>query len=55
MNSDNVIGFASDFDGTVALRVTDDDGGWDIDTCVVTVNNVAPTADAGEDKTGDDP
>lgn len=32
-----------DFDGTVALRVTDDDEGWHIDICTVTVNNVAPT------------
>jgi len=32
-----------DFNGTVALRVTDDDGGWHIGTCKVTVNNVAPT------------
>ena len=32
-----------DFDGTVALRVTDDDGGWHIDTCTVTLSNVAPT------------
>jgi parallel beta-helix repeat protein len=35
--------WADDFNGTVALRVTDDDGGWHIDTCTVTVNNVAPT------------
>ena len=32
-----------DFDGTVALRVTDNDGGIGIDTCHATVNNVAPT------------
>ena len=32
-----------DFNGIVALRVTDDDGGWDIDTCSVTINNVDPT------------
>ncbi|WP_455393077.1 PKD domain-containing protein [[Eubacterium] cellulosolvens] len=39
-----------DFYGTVALRVTDDDGGWSIDTCSVTVNNVAPTVNAGPDQ-----
>ena len=31
----------------VALRVTDDDGATDTDTATVTVDNVAPTADAG--------
>ncbi len=36
---------------TVALRVTDDDGGEHIDTLQVTVDNVAPTADAGADET----
>jgi hypothetical protein len=32
-----------DFVGSVALRVTDDDGDWNIDTCTVEVFNVAPT------------
>jgi hypothetical protein len=36
--------WADDFDGYVALRVTDDDGGWDIDVCSVKVENVPPTA-----------
>jgi PKD repeat protein len=44
-----------DYEGAVALRVTDDDGGSGIDTCSVMVRNVAPTADAGEDKVGDAP
>jgi len=35
--------WTDDFAGSVALRVTDDDGGWSIDTCSVTVSNVAPT------------
>jgi len=34
-----------DFVGIVALRVTDDDGGWHIDTCTVPVYNIAPTID----------
>ncbi|MFQ6060838.1 MAG: FG-GAP-like repeat-containing protein, partial [Thermoplasmata archaeon] len=41
-----------DYSGTVALRVTDDDGGWDIDDATVLVENVAPVADAGDDKEG---
>jgi parallel beta-helix repeat protein len=36
---------------TVNLTVTDDDGGVGTDTLTVTVNNVAPTVDAGEDQT----
>jgi len=36
-----------DYSGTVALRVTDDDGATDTDTATVTVDNVAPTAEAG--------
>ena len=47
--------WADDFAGSVALRVTDDDGGWSIDTCSVTVSNVAPVANAGEDKAGNEP
>jgi PKD repeat protein len=35
---------------TVTVTVTDDDGGVGSDTAVVTVLNVAPTADAGADK-----
>jgi hypothetical protein len=33
------------------LKVTDDDGGSSTDTIVVTVDNVAPSADAGADQT----
>jgi PKD repeat protein len=36
---------------TVTLNVTDDDDGWKTDTLTVTVNNVAPTVDAGPDQT----
>ena len=32
---------------TVRLKVTDDDDGFDIQSTTVTINNVAPTADAG--------
>ena len=31
-----------DFNGLVALRVTDNDGGWSIDSCSVIINNAAP-------------
>jgi PKD repeat protein len=41
-----------DYTGNIALRVTDDDGGWDLDATTVTIVNVPPTADAGEDKEG---
>ena len=36
---------------TVTLTVADDDGGFNADTMVVTVLNVAPSADAGPDQT----
>ena len=36
-----------DYSGAVGLRVTDDDGATGTDTASVTVNNVAPTAEAG--------
>jgi PKD repeat protein len=36
---------------TVTLTVTDSDGATDTDTLQVTVNNVAPTANAGSDQT----
>ena len=36
---------------TATLTVTDDDGGAGITTLIVTVNNVAPTVEAGEDQT----
>ena len=39
---------------TVLLTVTDDDGGVGTDTLTVTVNNVAPTVDAGPDQTVDE-
>jgi PKD repeat protein len=41
--------FSTTLDGvyTVGLRVTDDDGGIGTTSTTVTVNNVAPTADAG--------
>lgn len=35
---------------TVTLTVTDDDGGVDMDTLTVTVNNVPPTVNAGPDQ-----
>jgi PKD repeat protein len=37
---------------TVTLTVTDDDGGVGVNTLEVTVNNVAPTVDAGPDVSG---
>src|SRR5207245_1017428 len=36
---------------TVTLTVTDDNGGVGTDTAIVTVNNVAPTANAGANQT----
>jgi len=39
---------------TVIVTVTDDDGGEGTDTLVVTVNNVAPTVDAGEDQSAEE-
>jgi hypothetical protein len=49
---------ASSLDGpatvTVTLRVSDDDGGVTTDSTTVTVNNVAPTADAGGPYTVDE-
>lgn len=41
-----------DYSGSVAIRVTDDYGAWDIDVAGVIVRNVPPTANAGEDKDG---
>jgi PKD repeat protein len=43
-----------DWSGTVYLRVTDDDGGQDTDSTVVTVFNIAPTAGAGGPYSGDE-
>jgi len=39
-----------DYNGTVVLRVTDDDGLTNVDTAEVTVNNVPPTVDVGPDQ-----
>jgi PKD repeat protein len=39
-----------DHTGNIALRVTDDDGGWDLDVTTVTIVNVPPIANAGDDK-----
>src|SRR5262249_47334725 len=39
---------------TFRLTVTDDDGGSSTDDVVVTVNNVAPTANAGPDQTANE-
>jgi PKD repeat protein len=39
---------------TVTLTVTDDDGGEDSDTLLVTVSNVAPVVNAGPDRTVDE-
>jgi PKD repeat protein len=41
-----------DYSGNTALKVTDDDGGWDLDVTTVTIENVPPTAEAGADKEG---
>jgi PKD repeat protein len=41
-----------DYTGSIALRVTDDDGGWDLDVTTVTIVNVPPRAEAGEDRAG---
>jgi PKD repeat protein len=46
--------WTDDWEGTVALRVTDDEGGWDIDTLHATISNVAPEAYAGEPQTPDE-
>jgi len=39
---------------TVTLTVTDDDGGTDSDEVIITVLNVAPVADAGDDSNTDE-
>ena len=41
-----------DHTGNIALRVTDDDGGWDLDVTTVTIVNVPPIANAGDGKEG---
>ena len=38
----------------VTLNVSDTAGNWDTDTCFVFVNNIAPIANAGIDKTGNE-
>lgn len=39
-----------DYNGNIGLKVTDDDGAIDTDTTTVTINNVAPIVDAGDDQ-----
>ncbi|MDH3308011.1 MAG: PKD domain-containing protein, partial [Acidimicrobiia bacterium] len=46
--------YADDGVYTVTVTVTDDDGGVGSDTLTVTVNNVAPTVDAGADQSVDE-
>jgi len=46
--------WSDDHSGTIGLKVTDNQDLSDIDTAKVTVNNVAPTADAGPDQTVDE-
>ena len=46
--------YADDGVYTVTLTVTDNHGSVGSDTCIVTVNNVAPGVDAGPDQTVDD-
>ncbi|TET91528.1 MAG: PKD domain-containing protein [Methanomassiliicoccales archaeon] len=41
-----------DYSGNIALKVTDDDGGWGMDVTTVVIHNVPPTANAGDDKEG---
>ncbi|MEE9151918.1 MAG: PKD domain-containing protein [Thermoplasmata archaeon] len=43
-----------DFSGTIYLRVTDDDGGIGFDMVNVTINNVAPSAEAGGPYSGNE-
>jgi PKD repeat protein len=45
--------YADDGVYTVAITVTDDEGGTDSDTLLITVSNVAPVVDAGPDQTVD--
>lgn len=42
--------WGDDYNGTVVLRVTDDDGLTNVDTAEVSVNNVPPIVDAGPDR-----
>ena len=46
--------YADDGDYTVTVEVTDDDTGVGSDTLTVTVNNVAPTVDAGPNQKADE-
>jgi len=46
--------WSDDYAGTVVLRVTDDDGLNDTATASVTVENVAPTVEAGLNQTADE-
>ncbi len=41
-----------DYSGNIALKVTDDDGGWGMDVTTIVIHNVPPTANAGDDKEG---
>ena len=47
--------FSRTTDGTytVWVKVTDNDGDYDVDNAIVTVNNVAPTANAGGSYVGE--
>ncbi len=47
--------YADDGIYTATITVTDDEGSVGNDTLTITVNNVAPTAYAGEDQCGDEP
>ncbi len=45
--------YTDDFDGQLKLRITDNDGDVSTDVAQVTVNNVAPTANAGGPYSGE--
>ncbi len=43
--------WGDEYSGTIGLKVTDDEGLSDTDSTTVTIENVAPTVDAGSDQT----